>query len=100
MATMEEIVKSIDIRYLEDGRICYRCVAVGINFADSLHHPGDMIDSPSTKDSVCQHCYDTEEEFGHERMGKPEKTELWELIDEFNRVKELRLRREYDGSLI
>ncbi len=99
MTTMDEIVSEIDIDDLDGKIVCYRCIAAGLGFPESLHHYDDMQGSPATSDLICPHCYDTEVEFGHERMSREESAYVFGLIAEFEKAKEQRLDSLYEQQI-
>lgn len=90
---LKSIVASIALKDLMDKTICYRCIASGLGFIESMHPYSDMKPSQSTNNLICPHCYDTELDLGYRRMGKKESEKVWALIKEFEKYKNCHLNK-------
>ena len=86
MDSLKEIVEGIPIEDLEDKELCIRCVNEGLF---EMYDPYDeMQEGISTSDKICNHCHDTEADFGYEKMTKEEIKRVGKIMDEFIKIKE------------
>jgi len=90
MESIEDEIKKINPEDLINKEICYRCVAVCIPIRDCLRDYNEMFASPSTYNFICQHCYDTEIEFGYEKMNRQEAKFVWNVVDKIKECIEKR----------
>ena len=78
---------------LTNSELCYLCLVSRIPLVYALHPRDHMVEGPLSSDSMCWHCHDTEEEFGHLRLGTRIATAVFGLIDQFDRYRQQRLNR-------
>ena len=89
MGSLKKIVEEIPIEDLENKELCIRCVSEGLFEMYDLHD--EMQEGISTSDIICNHCHDTEADFGYEKMTREEMERVGKVMDEFKKYKEQRL---------
>jgi hypothetical protein len=95
MTEFNDVFDKFPLQDLESREICAFCIVSGVFLEDSLHSIFEMQGGPISSDMKCEHCYDTEEEFGRFQCTQEEFNEAFKVQKDFREYKEQRLKKEY-----